>query len=102
MMELFFKCVGNNRFLKEDNIVRFFLPWMAAENICEAPSAVSMLSREYYCSVMMCFYSVILIPQGRTTFTSTMPSASLWQEVLRRTVRFYKTDTKGTRVEQNM
>lgn len=62
--------------------------------MCGAPSAVSVLSREYYCSVMMCFYSVILIPQGRATFT-TMPPASLWQEVLQPTVRFYKTDKSG-------
>lgn len=41
---------------------------MAAENVCGARSAVSLLSREYYCSVTMCFYSVILIPQGRTPF----------------------------------
>lgn len=71
---------------------------MAAENVSGAPSAVSVLLREYYCSVMMCFYSVILIPRGRTTFTTAVPAASLWQDVLRRTVRFYKIDTKGTKV----
>lgn len=31
-----------------------------------AQSAPSVLSRGYYCSVMMCFYSVSLIPKGRS------------------------------------
>lgn len=38
---------------RQNNVL---FPRMAAENVCGAPSAVSATSREYYCSVMMCFY----------------------------------------------
>lgn len=39
--------------------------WMAAKNVSGAQSALSVLSREYYYSVMMCFHSVSLIPKGK-------------------------------------
>lgn len=39
--------------------------YVTEENISGTQSAVSTLSREYHCSVMMCFYSVILIPSAR-------------------------------------
>lgn len=45
------------------------------QNVSGAQSAVSVLSREYYCSVMMCFYSVSFIPKGKNLAHN---SAACW------------------------
>lgn len=41
-------------------------------------------------AVSWCVFIVTLIPQGETPFTSAMPAASFWQEVLKHTVHFTK------------
>lgn len=81
--------VWNNRFPKNDKIMTFFsLGWLQKMSV--GRWALRARCRGNITAVSWCVFIVTLIPQGKAPFTSAMPAASLWQEVLKHTVHFTK------------
>lgn len=81
--------VWNNHFLKKDKIITFFSHgWLQKMSV--GRRELWAWCRGNITAVSWCVFIVTLIPQGKTPFTTTMPAASLWQEVLKHTVHFTK------------